>query len=58
MRAILQLFDIKVLVFPERIEIKGAIPTQVLEKSINKEEPATAPINNSPSLTREGEGFF
>jgi site-specific DNA recombinase len=49
-RAILQLFNIKVLVFPERVEIKGAIPTQVLEKSIYKEEPATAPIISSPSL--------
>jgi len=49
MRAILQLFDIKVIVFPERVEIKGAIPTQILEKSINKEETATAPINSSPS---------
>jgi hypothetical protein len=49
MRAILQLLDIEVIVFPERVEIKGAIPTQVLEKSINKEETATAPILNSPS---------
>ena len=50
MRAILQLFNIKVLVFPERIEIKGTIPTQVLDKLTNKEEPETALIITSPSL--------
>ena len=49
MRAILQLLNIKVIVFPERVEIKGTIPTQVLEKSINIEEAATAPIISSPS---------
>jgi len=49
MRAILQLFNIKVIVLPERVEIKGTIPTQVLDKSINVDEPATAPINSSPS---------
>ena len=59
MRAILQLFDIKVIVFPERVEIKGAIPTQVLEKSISKEEIATAPINSSPSpLLERGKDSF
>jgi site-specific DNA recombinase len=52
MRAILQLFNIKVLVFPERVEIKGTIPTQVLDKT-TKEEPETAPIINSPSPLRE-----
>ena len=50
MRAILMLFNIKVLVFPERVEIKGTIPTQVLDKLTNKEEPETALIINSPSL--------
>ena len=49
MRAILQLFDIKVIVFPERVEIRGAIPTQVLDRIIDKEKPATAPVNTSPS---------
>lgn len=48
MRAILQLFDIKVLVYPERVEIKGTIPTQILER-ITKEELVTAPIISSPS---------
>jgi len=58
MRAILQLFNIKVLVFPERVEIKGAIPTQVLEKPINIEEPTTAPIISSPSLDKGGGCIF
>ncbi len=57
-RAILQLFDIKVIVFPERVEIKGTIPTQVLEKSIDKGEPATAPINSSPSPLLERGRIF
>ena len=35
-RAILQFFNIRVIVNPERIEIKGTIPTQILDK-INKE---------------------
>ncbi len=30
MRAILQLFSIKVIVFPDHVEIKGTIPSQVL----------------------------
>jgi len=58
MRAILQLFNIKVLVFPERAEIKGTIPTQVLEKSINREETATAPITSSPSPLLERGRIF
>ncbi len=52
-RAILQLFNIRVIVYPERVEIKGAIPTQILNKT-NKEE--TAPIITSAiPLIREGE---
>ena len=35
-RAILQFFNIRVIVYPERVEIKGTIPTQILDK-INKE---------------------
>ena len=54
-RAILQLFNIKVLIFPERAEIRGAIPTQVLEMSSQKQT-QTVPVISSPSLTREGEG--
>ena len=37
MRAILQLFNIRVLVYPERIEIKGTIPTQFLDRTTKKE---------------------
>jgi hypothetical protein len=37
MRSILQLFDIKVLVYLERVEIKGAVPTQILDKSTEDE---------------------
>jgi len=51
MRAILQLFNIKVLVCPERVEIKGAVPTQVLDRT-TKEEPETALISSSPSLCK------
>jgi len=43
MRAILQFFNIKVFVFPERVEIRGAIPTQVL----TREEPSMVPIIKS-----------
>ena len=31
LRAILQLFNVKVYVFPNRVEIKGAIPMQMLD---------------------------
>ncbi|GAI84699.1 unnamed protein product, partial [marine sediment metagenome] len=51
MRAILQLFNIKVLVCPERVEIKGAIPTQVLDKPTG-DESKTALIISSPSLIK------
>jgi hypothetical protein len=50
LRAILQFFNIKVIVFPERVEIKGVIPTQVLEVSTRKKI-HTAPIISSPSPT-------
>ena len=35
-RAILRFFNIRVIVYPERVEIKGTIPTQILDKT-NKE---------------------
>lgn len=54
MRAILQLFNIKLIVYTERVEIKGTISTQVLDKSI-EEEPDTAPFISSPSPKEEGE---
>jgi hypothetical protein len=53
MRAILQLFNIRVLVFPERVEIKGTIPTQVWDRK-TKEEPETALVFSSPSFKEGG----
>jgi len=47
LRAVLQLFNIRVHIFPDRIEIQGAIPTQVLDVSSQKEPPG-APIIVSP----------
>ena len=47
LRAVLQLFNIRVHIFPDRIEIQGAIPTQVLDISRQKEPPG-APIIVSP----------
>jgi len=58
MRAILQLFDVKVIVFTERVEIRGAIPTQFLDRITGKEELATAPVNSSPSPLLERGNFF
>ena len=58
-REILQLFNIRVLVYPERVEIKGAIPTQILDK-MTKEEPESRPalIISSPSLIKGGGVFL
>jgi hypothetical protein len=51
-RAIMQLFNIKVFVYADRVEIRGAIPSQLLEmKAVKKSFPA--PIISSPS---SGEG--
>jgi hypothetical protein len=50
-RAILQKFSIRVIVYPQRVEIKGTIPTQILDKT-DKEE--TAPIITSASLAKGG----
>jgi site-specific DNA recombinase len=44
-RALLQKFNIRVIVYPDRVEIKGAIPTQILDKT-DKEK--TARIICSP----------
>jgi len=46
-RAILRRFNIRVIVYPEHVEIKGTIPTQILDNT-NKNEKETARINNSP----------
>jgi hypothetical protein len=56
-RAILQFFDIKIIVYPQRVEINGMIPTQILG-IISKEEKKTAPIINSPSFGKGGGGCF
>ncbi|MFC2067220.1 hypothetical protein ACFLUO_09290 [Chloroflexota bacterium] len=53
MRAILQFFDIKIFVFPERVENRGAVPTQVLERKTERDN-STAPIISSPSLGKGG----
>jgi len=55
MRAILQSFNIRVVVFQERVEIKGTIPTQILDRTKTKAEPETAHIIDSPSLFKGGE---
>jgi hypothetical protein len=44
-RALLQKFNIRVVVYPDRVEIKGAIPTQILD---NTEKQKTARIICSP----------
>ncbi len=51
MRAVLQLFNSRVQMFPDRIEIQGAIPTQVLDISSQKEPPGV-PIIVSPGEHR------
>jgi len=53
-RDILKKFNIRVIVYPERVEIKGTIPTQILDKN-NKE--VTAPIITSPSFTKGGGSY-
>jgi predicted nucleic acid-binding Zn ribbon protein len=49
LRALLQFFGIKVLVFPERVEIRGAIPTQMLDISTRRQT-KVAQIITFPSL--------
>ncbi len=48
MRAILQLFGIRVLVCPDRVEIKGTIPSQVMYQG-EELEPETGVVISSPS---------
>jgi len=57
MRSILQLFNIRVIVYPECLEITGTIPTQFLDKTV-KEEPDKRPalIISSPCLRHKGYG--
>ena len=57
MRAILELFSIRVYIYPERIEIKGTIPEQVLEWPSKAQEP-TASIIGSASLAKGRGNIF
>jgi site-specific DNA recombinase len=56
MRAILQLFGIRVIVFPDHVEIKGTIPQQVLYQG-ELPEPETALFISSASPGK-GEDIF
>ena len=53
LRALLQFFGIKVFVFLEHVEIRGAIPAQMLEIKTRKKT-GTARIVTSPSLDKGG----
>ena len=57
MRAILQLFGIRVLVYPDCVEIKGTIPPQVLYQG-EEPEPETGLVITSPSLYKGGGTCF
>ena len=46
LRAMLQLFNIRVHIFSDRIEIQGALPKQVLDMPSHKQSPG-APISRS-----------
>ena len=50
LRGVLQLFQVKVFIFPNRVEIRGAIPTQLIEFP-EKHRKNTAQIISSPSQT-------
>jgi hypothetical protein len=52
-RVLLQKFNIGVVVYPDRVEIKGAIPTQILDKTVKAK---TARIICPPCRGREGAG--
>jgi hypothetical protein len=56
-RAILQFFNIKVIVYPERVDIKETIPTQMMGNT-QKGKEKIAPIITSAPLGREGEEFL
>jgi len=59
-RAMLRLFGVKVHVLPDRVEVRGSIPTQVLELANNgpKATATTGPIIRSASPSGEGEEAF
>jgi hypothetical protein len=51
------MFNIKVVAYPERVEIQGTIPTKVLENRNMRRKPDIAPIISSPSTkTERGSG--
>ncbi len=50
MRSILQLFDIRAIVYPDHVEIKGVIPTQMLDWGDSLESD-TGVVLPSPSPT-------
>ena len=56
-RAILQKFNIRVIVYPERVEIKGTIPTQILDKT-NKKKRRLLGLSLPPPLEKEGGTFL
>jgi hypothetical protein len=49
-RALLQLFNIKIIAYPDRVEIQGTIPPQVLYKE-EKRESGTGRVSSSLSQT-------
>ena len=53
-RAIMQLFNIKVLVYSDRVEIKGAIPPQLLELKTVKESFPAPVISLGRGIKGEG----
>jgi len=55
MRAILQFFNIKVFVFPDRVEIRGTIPPQVLREEQPETANSIAPIIKPASQMGKGE---
>ena len=47
MRDILCFFQFKVFVYPDKVEIRGAIPTQILTEPEPRDPDAVAPIIES-----------
>jgi len=52
----LHTFGVKVHVFPDRVEVRGSIPTQVPELSEPEPEPAETPLLLPVRLPHLGEG--
>ena len=47
LRAILQLFNIRVHIFPDRLEIQGAIPKQIIDMPGHKQSPGVPIIGSA-----------